>query len=141
MEYVNTTCLAAVKMSPFSNIYIYTYTLRCRYNAVNFLPNPHNGHPLARPSGLMSFVNLNFDSYSASVNAVLYDTSCYTGPGYNGTRLHIYDSICAIKPTTESLHLSRHTNVVSGEHLLYRPISIYCPRTVIKGCRLFKVEF
>ena len=22
-------------------------TVRCRYNAVNFLPNPHNRHPIA----------------------------------------------------------------------------------------------
>ena len=24
-------------------------TVRCRYNAVNFLQNPHNRHPIARP--------------------------------------------------------------------------------------------
>ena len=27
------------------------YTVRCRYNAVNFLQNPHNRHPIAHPSG------------------------------------------------------------------------------------------
>ena len=27
------------------------YTVRCRYNAVNFLQNPHNRHPIARPWG------------------------------------------------------------------------------------------
>ena len=26
-------------------------TVRCRYNAVNFLKNPHNRHPIARPWG------------------------------------------------------------------------------------------
>ena len=26
-------------------------TVRCRYNAVNFLPNPHKIHPIARPLG------------------------------------------------------------------------------------------
>ena len=25
------------------------YTVRCRYNAVNFHPNPHERHPIARP--------------------------------------------------------------------------------------------
>ena len=27
------------------------YTVQCRYNAVNFLENPHNRHPIARPWG------------------------------------------------------------------------------------------
>ena len=26
-------------------------TMQCRYNAANFLQNPHNGHPIARPWG------------------------------------------------------------------------------------------
>ena len=26
-------------------------TMQCRYNAVHFLPNPHNRHPIARPWG------------------------------------------------------------------------------------------
>ena len=30
---------------------IIIYTMRCRYNAVNFLQNYHNGHPIARPWG------------------------------------------------------------------------------------------
>ena len=25
------------------------HTVQCRYNAVNFLPNPHNRHPIGRP--------------------------------------------------------------------------------------------
>ena len=29
----------------------YIYTVQCRYNAVNFLENPYNRHPIARPSG------------------------------------------------------------------------------------------
>ena len=29
----------------------YWHTVRCRYNAVNFLQNPHNRHPIARPWG------------------------------------------------------------------------------------------
>ena len=27
------------------------YTVRCRYNAVNFLTNIHKRHPIARPLG------------------------------------------------------------------------------------------
>ena len=64
---------------------------------VNFLPNPHNRHPIARPSGArygVSFVSLNFDSYSASVNAVLYEISCCIGPCYNGTWLYF---VCCAK--------------------------------------------
>ena len=32
-------------------IVIFLYTVQCRYNAINFLPNPHNRHPIARPWG------------------------------------------------------------------------------------------
>ena len=31
---------------------LYLYTVRCRYNAVNFLTNSHKRHPIARPLGL-----------------------------------------------------------------------------------------
>ena len=31
--------------------FIMSNTVRCRYNAVNFLPNPHKRHPIARPWG------------------------------------------------------------------------------------------
>ena len=40
-------------------------------NAVNFIPNPHNRHPIARPWG-MSVVILICDSLSATVIAVSY---------------------------------------------------------------------
>ena len=30
---------------------LYMYTVQCRYNAVNFLENPHNRHPISRPWG------------------------------------------------------------------------------------------
>ena len=50
-----------------------------------FLPNPHKIHPIARP---MYFVDSNSDLYSASVTAVMYVISCYTGPRYNGTQLY-----------------------------------------------------
>ena len=30
---------------------MFVTTVRCRYNTVNFLPNPHNRHPINRPWG------------------------------------------------------------------------------------------
>ena len=65
------------------------HTVRCRYNAVSFLPNPHKIHSIARPLGLGMGCYLWFDTdfYSALVNPVLYEISCYIGPRYNGTRL------------------------------------------------------
>ena len=41
----------SISESNNTNISIISYTVRCRYNAVNFLPNPHNRHPIARPWG------------------------------------------------------------------------------------------
>ena len=38
------------------------YTVRCGYNAVTFLPNPHKMHPIARPLGIY-FVGSNSDLY------------------------------------------------------------------------------
>ena len=65
-------------------------TVRCRYNAVNFLPNPHKIHLITRPLGRDMGCNLWFDTglYSVSVNAVLYEISCYFRPCYNGTLLY-----------------------------------------------------
>ena len=34
---------------PTPQLYIYRERVQCRYNAVNFPPNPHNRHPIARP--------------------------------------------------------------------------------------------
>ena len=34
---------------PPTNYKMFSNTVNCRYNAVNFLPNPHNSHPIARP--------------------------------------------------------------------------------------------
>ena len=56
------TCLCLVLVS----------TVQCGYN---FLPNPHNRHPIARPwvwdMGCY-FVSTNYDLFSASVTTVLY---------------------------------------------------------------------
>ena len=48
------------------------HTVRCRYDAVHFLQNPHNRHPIARPRYGMSVVILKYNSLSATVIAVLY---------------------------------------------------------------------
>ena len=48
------------------------------------------------------FVDLNFDLYSAAVNAVLYALLCYIGPRYKGIRLHIDQCIVATKNTDDS---------------------------------------
>ena len=37
----------------------------------------------------VSLVDSNSDLYFASVNAVMYAMSCYTGPRYNGTQLQL----------------------------------------------------
>ena len=47
-------------------------SVRCRYNTLNFIENPHNRH-----------------SSPARVSAVL-NISCYTGPNYIGTRLYSF---------------------------------------------------
>ena len=66
-------------------------TVWYRNNAVMFL-NPYSRHPIARPWGRamgVSVVSTDTDLCCASVTAVLYVISCYIGPRYNGTRLHI----------------------------------------------------
>ena len=49
-------------------------TVWCRYNAVDFLQNPHNRHPIARPRGwdivILSVVILISDSLFGTVIAV-----------------------------------------------------------------------
>ena len=69
-------------------------TVRCRYNAVSFLPNTHKIHPIARPSGRGMGCILwvqTLDLYFASVTAVMYaiHVSCYIEPRYNGIGLYI----------------------------------------------------
>ena len=70
-------------------------TVRCRYNAVNFIPNPYKIPTISRQNtthiiGRGMGCNLWFDTdlYSASINPVLYEISYYIGPFYNGTRLY-----------------------------------------------------
>ena len=40
-----------LRQEPCQTIAINADTVQCRYNAVNFLQNPHNRHPIARPWG------------------------------------------------------------------------------------------
>ena len=59
-------------------------TVRCRYNAINFLTNIHKRHPIARPF----FVDPVSDWYSASVPMIIDVISHNIGPRYNGTPLY-----------------------------------------------------
>ena len=60
----------------------YDCTVRCRYNAVNFLQKNHKRHPLSgRDMGC--FVGYSSDMYSARVTELMYATSLYVGPCYN----------------------------------------------------------
>ena len=71
---------------------IWVNTVRCRYNAVNFLQNHHKRHSIARPLEArygVSFVGSHTHLNSGTVPAVIGTISCYTGPRYNGTRLYI----------------------------------------------------
>ena len=46
-------------------------TARCRYNAVNFLQNPHKRHPIGRPLVYKLWL------YSTFFTATMHATSCY----------------------------------------------------------------
>ena len=82
----------------------------CRYNAVTFLLNHQKRHPvmasyqkrhLAMARYGVSFVYSNPDLYSASIVAVMYVVSCYSGPRNHGIWLYLgklwrvyFKSIC-----------------------------------------------
>ena len=53
----------------------------------------------------MSFADSNSDLYSTSVIALIYTTSCYIGPRYNGTRLYYCVRILKRDPDTLNIHL------------------------------------
>ena len=65
------------------------HTVRCCYNAVNFLQNHHKRHPIARPLGrdMGCLLWINTDIYSAPVTEVMC-AICYIGPHHNGTPLY-----------------------------------------------------
>ena len=62
-------------------------TMQCHYNSVNFLPNPHNRHPIARPWG----PGMGFLLWVCSLMLVLLLSSqchkLYLEKFNNGTRL------------------------------------------------------
>ena len=62
----------------------FLYTVWCCCNTINFVQILHKDTPYG-----VSFVNLNLDLYSALVNAVVCEISCFTGPLYNSTRLYL----------------------------------------------------
>ena len=68
---------------------IFQCIVQGRYDAVSFLPNPHYKHPTGR--GKDQFVSLNSELNSASVNAVLFEMTCFDAPrlwyGFNNPRL------------------------------------------------------
>ena len=57
-------------------------TVRCRYNAVSFLPNYREGEVWS------DFCEFNLWKYFVSVNAVLHEIAWYFVPRYNDTRLY-----------------------------------------------------
>ena len=78
------------KKSQFASNVISTVNIvRCCYNAVNFLLNPHKIHSIARPLEARYGVYFDTKWYSASLNAVLYEISSYIGTHHNGTRLYL----------------------------------------------------
>ena len=72
----------------------YQYTMRCRYNAVNFLQNCHKRHTIARPLGrvmecLLWVQTLNDILTQSRQWCVQYHHSCYNESRYNATRLYV----------------------------------------------------
>ena len=57
------------------------------YNAINFIPNPHSRHPIARPwgRGMGCLLWVNSDFSSTAVIALLCVISWYVAPHFNET--------------------------------------------------------
>ena len=57
------------------------------YNAINFIPNPHSRHPIARPwgRGMGCLLWVNSDFSSNAVIALLCVISWYVAPHFNKT--------------------------------------------------------
>ena len=70
------------------------HTVRCRYNAVNFLTNIHKRHPISRPlrRGMGCLLCIQHLS-DILLPVVIYVISKNVGPRYNGTRLYILRSM------------------------------------------------
>ena len=65
-------------------------TVRCRYNAVNFLKNSHKRHPIARPlgrgMGWLLWIQHLVDILPPFLYLLMFDRN--VRPRYNGTRLY-----------------------------------------------------
>ena len=72
-----------------------TYTVQCHYNVVNFLPNPHKIHPIARPLGWgMGCILWVQTVIYALPQSVQWCMQYHSGPCYNSTQLYLWDVFC-----------------------------------------------
>ena len=81
------------------NLYLLN-TVRCRYNAVNFLQNSRKTHhisPVKR--AMVNLLKIESQIYIMTVTAVMHAISCYIEPRYNGTELN-YPASNAVVPNT-----------------------------------------
>ena len=96
--------------------------MRCRYNAVNFLPNPHNRHPIAclwgRDMGCPLWMITLIYVLLQSLTVVMCATSCYIGLRYNGTwryhswRYHSWYNLHNVTPCLANSHTSIAINTL-----------------------------
>ena len=107
-----------------------TNTVRCRYNAVKFLRNPHNIPSICPPVRVrcgVSLVSTNSDLYSVPATLSMFTISCYIGPRCGGTRLYIIcvesDYTCAQmnqgwRPIHVNIHISLTFHLCSMPNLI-----------------------
>ena len=107
-----------------------TNTVRCCYNAVKFLRNPHNRHSIGQPVRVrcgVSLVSTNYDLYSVPATLSMFTISCYIGPRCGGTRLYIIcvesDYTCAQlnqgwRPIHVNIHISLTFHLCSMPSLI-----------------------
>ena len=82
--------MATQKSSQDINNHGIEYTVRCRYNTIDFLQDTYKIHPKAHPLGRVMGCFCEFKFWFAFYfTAVMYTTSCYIWPRYNGTQLYM----------------------------------------------------
>ena len=105
-------------------------TVRCHYNAVNFLPNPHNRHPIARPWGWglgVSVVILISDLLYTTVISVSYVISWETRYVYGTpTSESTPVTIRYIRPTHHG-HTSQYDGREWMTHIVFIPYQLAVP--------------
>ena len=82
--------MSLFKTCGFNELYLNDDTNIMQSKSFKIFQNPYNGHHIARlwePGMGCFFKIVNSDLCFASVYAVLYVVSCYTGPRYSHTRL------------------------------------------------------